>query len=91
MKCYNHVLFVRVDVFEAVNVNAQTEEARCKPSPPTLRRPAGNSTAYGQQVWQHRSDSKYEPCRTEQYEDGCPRPEPFPSGADSEIAAKKDA
>ena len=91
VKCYNHVLFVRVDVFEAVNVNAQTEEAGGKPSPPALRGPAGSPAAYGQQVWQRRSESKYEPCRTEQYEDGCPRPKPFPSGSDSEIAAEKDA
>ena len=91
VKCYNHVLFVQVDVFEAVNVHAQTEEAGGKPSPPALRGPAGSPAAYGQQVWQHRSDSKYEPCRTEQYEDGCPRPKPFPGGADSEIAAEKDA
>ena len=91
VKCYNHVLFVRIDVFEAVNANAQTEEARGKTSPPALRRPAGTPAAYGPHVWQHRSESKYEPCRTEQYEDGCPRPKPFPGGADSEIAAEKDA
>ena len=87
---YDHVLFVRVDVFEAIDANAQAEEAGGEPSPPALGHPAGSPAAYGDTVWQRSSEAKYEPCRAEQYEHDCPSPEPFPGRADSEMASKKD-
>ena len=91
VECYNHVLFVRVDVFETVDANTQAEEAGGEPSPPALGGPAGSLAAYGHPVWQRSSEAKDEPCRAEQYEHDCPGPEPFPGRSDSEMAAKKDA
>ena len=78
-------------VFEAVDANAQTEEAGGEPSPPALGCPAGSPAAYWHPVWQRSSEAKYKPCRTEQYEHDCPGTEPFPGRADSEMASKKDA
>ena len=91
VKCYNHILFVRVDVFEAVDVNTHTKEAGSEPSPPALCCPAGSPAAYGHPVWQRSSEAKYKPCRAEQYEHDCPGPEPFPGRANSDMASKKDA
>ncbi len=91
VKRYNHVLFVRVDVFVAIDANAQTEEAGGEPSPPALGGPAGSPAAYGHPVWQRSSEAKYEPCRAEENEHDCPGPEPFPGRADSEMTSKKDA
>ena len=59
VKRYNHILFVRVDVFEATDMNAQTEEAGGEPSPPALCHPAGSPAAYGDTVWQRSSEAKY--------------------------------
>ena len=39
VKRYNHVLFVRVNVFEAIDANAQTEEAGRRAEPTSARPP----------------------------------------------------
>ncbi len=82
---YDYVLLARVYVFEAVDANAQAEEAGGEPSPPAL------GYADGGQAWQRRGEEKDEPCRTDQDEDSRPGPEPLPGEADGEMAAQKSA
>ena len=82
---HDDVTLPRVDVFEAVDVNTQTEEAGGNPGPPAL------GGASGEQAWQRRGEAKDEPCRTEEDEDGCPGPDPSPGEAYGEMAAQKGA
>ncbi len=91
VKRYNHISLVRVDVFEALDANLQTEETGSQPSPPTLSDPADRPTADRDHICHNRGETKDESCRTEEDEDGCPDPEPLTGRVDCDKAAEKSA
>ena len=75
----DHVLLIRVDVFEPVHPDAQTDQEGGEARPPALGGPAGSppTNAGWAPVRQQRSESQDQPGRTEEDEDGNPGPEPL--------------